>query len=210
MTGKLITLEGGEGVGKSSNLVFIQDYLQKKGIDVTVTREPGGTSIGEKIRELLLDCKNDGQISSDTELLLLFAARAQHMEELILPALRQNRWVLSDRFTDASYAYQGGGRQISVDRIDRLVEWVQGGLVPDFVLLLDTPVEVGLSRAGRRGKKDRFEQETLAFFNRVREVYLQRAYSDPKRYYIIDTEKSFKSVQREIKKALDAFLLSLT
>lgn len=208
MAGKFIVLEGGEGVGKSSNLDFIRDYLVVKGIDVVVTREPGGTFIGEKIRELLLDGRHDGKISADTELLLLFAARAQHLAELILPNLRENRWVLSDRFTDASYAYQGGGRRISKERIDDLVEWVQQGLIPDHVVLLDAPAEVGMKRAAKRGGKDRFEQEALGFFNRVREVYLERAFADPKRYSIIDASQSLENVQKNIQDVLDKFMSS--
>jgi len=163
MTGKFITIEGSEGVGKSSNIAFIENYLLDAGKDVLLTREPGGTELGEAIRNLLLDAKNTA-MCSDTELLLMFAARAQHLDEVIRPALAAGKWVICDRFTDATYAYQGGGRGIPDSRIAILEQWVQNDLQPDLTLLLDMPVAAGLERAGKRSAPDRFEQEKLAFF----------------------------------------------
>lgn len=205
MAGRFITLEGPEGSGKSTNLVFIRQHLEQAGLPVQVTREPGGTELGEKIRSLLLDRDHTGMLE-DTELLLMFAARAQHIGELIRPALAAGRWVLSDRFTDASYAYQGGGRGIPEQRISALEEWVQGPFRPDLTLLLDLPVEQGLARARARGETDRFEQEEVAFFERVRKTYLERAESAPERYRIIDASQPLSSVQAQIRTALDAML----
>ena len=156
--GKFITIEGSEGAGKSTNIRFIQDYLSEKKIDFISTREPGGTPIAEKIRDLLLD-KANTSLCNDAELLLMFAARAQHLNELIIPALESGKWVLSDRFTDASYAYQGGGRGLSWEKIAQLEQFVQGNLRPDATILLDIPVEEGMQRVRDRGETDRFEQE---------------------------------------------------
>lgn len=195
--GRFITLEGGEGVGKSTNLQFIQQLLAQKQIDVLLTREPGGTELAEKIRQLLLE-KHIEAITPQAELLLVFAARAQHIEHVILPALAQGKWVLSDRFTDATYAYQGGGRNMD----DRLIAWleetVQGDLRPDLTLLLDAPVETGLLRAQHRGKLDRFESEQLDFFQRVRQAYLARARQNPRRYAVIDAAQPLAEVQMQI------------
>jgi len=205
MSGKFITVEGGEGVGKSSNIAFILSYLKEKGIEVVSTREPGGTAVSEKIRELLLDTANKEMVS-DTELLLMFAARAQHLQELIKPQLTDGKWVLCDRFTDATYAYQGGGRGISTSRIADLETWVQGSLRPDLTLLLDLPVEVGMKRASERSEFDRIEQEKLQFFESVRQTYLDRANSSPERYRVIDASQSLSNVQQDIALELDKFI----
>ncbi len=205
MKGLFITIEGGEGGGKSTNLQFIQDYLEAAGKRVTVTREPGGTPLGEQIRALLLDPRQTG-ICPDAELLLMFAARAQHLTEVIRPALQAGEWVVCDRFTDASYAYQGGGRGVDEGRIARIEHWVQGDLRPDLVLLLDLPVAEGLARAGRRGAKDRFELEQQEFFERVRAAYLARAARQPGRYRVIDASRPLAQVQVQIRAALDELL----
>ena len=203
MTGKLITLEGGEGVGKTTNLAFIERYFKDRGIPLLRTREPGGTPLGENIRELLLQ---GDAMDLKAELLLVFAARAQHISAVIRPALHEGTWVLSDRFTDASYAYQGGGRGISFQMIETLETWVQETLEPDLTLLLDLPVETGMARARDRGQLDRFELEQLDFFERVRAAYLFRAKAYPARFRRIDASAPLESVQAHIKSHLDAFL----
>lgn len=195
--GLFITVEGIEGVGKSTNLTFLADLLAQAGIDYALTREPGGTPMAEEIRNLLLAPRQE-PVQELTELLLMFAARAQHLESFIRPRLAAGAWVLCDRFTDATYAYQGGGRQLDPGRIATLEQFVQGDQRPDRVILLDAPAELGLARAGRRGDLDRFEQETLAFFERVRAVYLQRAAADPGRYHIIDASRPLVTVQAEL------------
>ena len=195
MKPRFITLEGGEGVGKTTNLAFIEDYLTSRGIDLLKTREPGGTPLGERIRGLLLD--SDG-MNNATELLLVFAARAQHISEVIRPALAAGRWVLCDRFTDASYAYQGGGRDIDTSVIEFLEQWVQAELQPDLTLLLDTPIEVGMSRVRQRGVADRFESEQFDFFERVRMAYLKRADQYPTRIKQVDASGSLESVRANI------------
>lgn len=200
--GKFITIEGGEGAGKSTNIPFIETYLRDKGINLVMTREPGGTPLAERIREILLD-KSETSMSDDTELLLMFAARAQHLAQLIRPALEQGQWVICDRFTDATYAYQGGGRGIDPERIAQLENWVQGSLRPDLTIIFDLPVEVGMARAGQRSDPDRFEQENVAFFNRVRQCYLDRANATPERYAIIDASPDLDTVQASIKRVLD-------
>jgi dTMP kinase len=205
--GRFITLEGSEGVGKTSNLVFMEQHLRAAGRDVVVTREPGGTPVGEQIRTLLLDPANQAMVS-DCELLLMFAARAQHIQEVILPAVARGAWVLCDRFTDATYAYQGGGRGIDAARIAALETWVQGELRPDLTLLLDLPVEIGLARAGERGAPDRFEQEQRAFFERVRQAYLDQAAAQPRRYRVIDAGQPLEVVQAGIAVVLDEALAS--
>lgn len=205
MPGKFITLEGGEGVGKTTNLACIEAHLRVKGIDVRVTREPGGTPLGEDIRGLLLGHRHDG-MASDTELLLLFAARAEHLTKVIKPALAAGLWVLCDRFTDATYAYQGGGRGIARQHIAQLEQWVQGDLRPDLTLLLDVPIAVGLQRAGDRSAPDRFEREQSAFFERVRATYLELATLNPQRYRIIDTTQPLDEVQHVLGSVLDAYI----
>lgn len=203
--GVFITLEGTEGAGKSSNLSFINDFLRSRNIDLIVTREPGGTPIAEEIRSLLLIPRSE-KICENTELLLIFAARAQHLQQLIEPSLRSGQWVLSDRFTDASFAYQGGGRQMNMDTISQLERMVQGDLRPDLVILLDVPVEIGMRRVLKRGALDRFEQENIAFFERVRESYLQRAKAMPDSYAVIDAKQSLAKVQQDIVSILEPYL----
>lgn len=203
--GVFITLEGTEGAGKSSNLSFINDFLRSRNIDLIVTREPGGTPLAEEIRSLLLTPRSE-RICANTELLLIFAARAQHLQHLIEPSLRSGQWVLSDRFTDASFAYQGGGRQMNMDTISQLERMVQGDLRPDLVILLDVPVEIGMRRVLKRGALDRFEQENIAFFERVRESYLQRAKVMPDSYAVIDAKQSLAKVQQDIVSILEPYL----
>jgi dTMP kinase len=194
VSGLFITLEGPEGAGKSTNREYLAECLRARGIEVLLTREPGGTPLAERIRELLL-APADEAMCADTELLLMFAARAQHLDTVIRPALRQGVVVLCDRFTDATYAYQGGGRGVSFERIAILEEFVQGALRPDLTLVFDLPVEVGLSRAAARGRLDRFEQEGRAFFEAVRKTYLQRAAVSPSRYRVIDAGQPLVRVQ---------------
>lgn len=195
--GLFVTVEGGEGVGKSTNLVFLKNYLSNNGIEVVITREPGGTYLGEEIRELLLQVRRE-QVDAMAELLLIFAARAQHIRELIEPALAAGKWVLCDRFTDATYAYQCGGRGVELKTVRRLEELVQGNLRPDYTVLLDVAVEIGMDRARGRGDLDRFEQETLDFFERVRSSYLEQAKNSNGRYRLIDAGRSLDEVQREL------------
>jgi dTMP kinase len=203
--GLFLTLEGSEGVGKTSNLEYIKSRLDEKAIDYIVTREPGGTPLGEALRNMLLGEDFKG-MSDDTELMLMFAARAEHVAQVIRPALERGQWVLCDRFTDATYAYQGGGRQLDMHRIAGLEQWVLGELRPDLTLLLDAPVEVGRERAGKRSAPDRFEQERDAFFNRVRQTYLDRARAEPQRVRVIDASGDLPSVQRQIDEVLGDYL----
>jgi dTMP kinase len=203
--GRFITVEGGEGAGKSSNIAFIAGLLESHGVEVVVTREPGGTPLGEEIRGLLLDHREEA-MGGDSELLLMFAARAQHLSQRILPALEVGRWVLCDRFTDASYAYQGGGRGIPLERIRTLETWVQGPLRPDMTLLLDLPVSTGLERAGRRSAPDRFESEQARFFERVRAAYLEIARGDPARVKVVDAAGTPEQVRRQIRGLLEPLL----
>jgi dTMP kinase len=205
MTGKFITLEGGEGAGKTTCMEHVEQRIRDAGIDLVVTREPGGTRIGEKIRELLLD-RGNFDILDDTELMLMFAARCQHLNERIRPALEADSWVLCDRFTDATYAYQGGGRGIPKERIAVLEGWVQQGMKPDLTLLLDLPVETGLQRAGQRSKPDRFESENIAFMHNMRSVYLEIANSEPDRVRIIDASQELDRVLAQIDLVLQELL----
>ncbi|MFM8342215.1 MAG: dTMP kinase [Methylomonas sp.] len=204
-SGLFITLEGGEGVGKSTNLQFIQQWLLQHQIPVTVTREPGGTGVAEKIRAVLLE-RQDEAISEQAELLLMFAARAQHLQNVIKPALQQGQWVLCDRFTDATYAYQGGGRHMDMQTIAWLEQMVQGDFRPDLTLLLDAPIELGMQRAQKRGALDRFEVEQIDFFQRVRQTYLQRAAEHPQRYQIIDASLPLEQVQAQISAVLERLI----
>ncbi|VAW90777.1 Thymidylate kinase [hydrothermal vent metagenome] len=204
MRGKFITIEGGEGVGKTTNMEFITKYLVSKSINHIVTREPGGTDLGELLREIMLDPKQSN-ICSDSELLLMFAARAQHLQQKIIPALEKGCWVVCDRFTDATYAYQGGGRGIDFSRIAILEEWVQGHLRPDLTILFDMPVELGMARAVSRSDPDRFEQEKLDFFERVRTSYRNIALKNTSQYKIIDASKNLQDVQSQILIVLDSF-----
>lgn len=202
---QFITIEGIEGVGKSTNIAFIADWLRQRGVKLCLTREPGGTPMAEEIRELLLR-KRDESVSEDAELLLMFAARAQHLQQRILPALREGTWVISDRFTDATYAYQGGGRGLDKRRIEQLESFVQGGFAPDLTIILDAPPEVGMGRVVKRGETDRFEQEKLEFFERVRSVYLERANLASQRYLVVDASRELHDVQAELAAALEARL----
>lgn len=204
MTGLFITLEGPEGAGKSTNREYLAARLRAEGIDVVLTREPGGTPLAERIRDLLL-APSDESMHADTELLLVFAARAQHLAQVIRPALARGAIVLCDRFTDATYAYQGGGRGLSHERIATLEDFVQGQLRPDMTLVFDLPVEIGLARASARGQLDRFEQEGRAFFEAVRDTYLNRAKAAPGRYRLVDAALSLSEVQQ----SLDALLPEL-
>jgi dTMP kinase len=205
MRGRFITIEGGEGVGKTTNLAYICSMLERAGKTVRVTREPGGTPVAEQIRGILLDPLNTG-MSADCELLLIFAARAEHLAQVIEPALAAGEWVVCDRFTDATYAYQGGGRGLSRQRIAELEKLVQGPLQPDLTLLLDVPVQLGLARAGERGSLDRFEQEEVAFFERVRQTYLARARTAPERFRVIDAGTSLGQVHAQIDRILQDVL----
>lgn len=192
--GKFITLEGVDGAGKSTHVGFVADWLRQQGREVIVTREPGGTPLGEDLRELLLH----RDMHADTELLLMFAARQEHLATLILPALARGAWVLSDRFTDASYAYQCGGRGISTARIAALEAWVQQGFQPDLTLLFDVPAEVAETRRSAARTADRFEREADQFFNRVRSAYLDRARAEPNRIRVLDARNSIADLQLEI------------
>ena len=203
--GKFITLEGGEGVGKTTNLTFIKHYLQQHNISVVVTREPGGTALAERIRHLLLD-KDSEAISEHAELLLIFAARAQHIKHVIEPALASGDWVLCDRFTDATYAYQGGGRNMRVSTIEWLENLVQGNLRPDLTVLLDTPVEIGIDRARARGVLDRFESEKISFFENVRRAYLLQVELHPERIKLIKANQPLADVQRALVDVVGIFL----
>ena len=203
--GKFLTIEGTEGVGKSTNIAYIQSYLYSQGIDLLITREPGGTPLAEEIRELLLQNRVE-KMDETTELLLVFAARAQHLQTVILPALARGQWVLCDRFTDATYAYQGGGRGLDVELIETLEQRIQGDVRPDLTLLLDIDVSIGLERAGRRGELDRFEHEEIVFFERVREAYLSRVAASPERYGVVDASLSLEQVQQQIRQCLTHFL----
>jgi dTMP kinase len=203
--GSFITVEGGEGVGKSTNIAFIADQLRAAGHEVVLTREPGGTALGEAIRGLLLRPDQE-PIAMWAELLLVFAARAQHLAQVIEPALAAGRWVLCDRFTDATYAYQGGGRGLDRKAIAQLEQLVQGELRPDLTVLLDAPVAIGRERASARGAPDRFEQEQQAFFEAVRQEYLQRAQREPRRFCVIDAARELAAVQRQLGDALQRWL----
>jgi dTMP kinase len=205
MNGRFITVEGTEGAGKTSNIAFLQARLEAAGKTVVMTREPGGTPLGEAIRDLLLSHRGDG-MASDTELLLMFAARAEHIAQRIRPALAHGHWVLCDRFTDATYAYQGGGRGIDTDRIAALEHWVQGNLRPDLTIVLDVPVEIGLARAGSRSAPDRFERERAAFHEAVRLAYRQIAVREPARVCLVDAAQPLPAVQADLQRVLDRFL----
>ncbi|MGE4499115.1 MAG: dTMP kinase [Hydrogenovibrio sp.] len=204
--GQFITLEGTEGAGKSTNLMFIEQWLRDRDIDVVVTREPGGTAIGEAVRHILLD-KQYGEMTPDTELLLMFAARNQHLQEKILPALAAGQWVISDRFTDATYAYQGGARGLPFERIAEIEQWVQKGRFPDRTFVFDLPIEEGMKRVAARAELsgqhiDRFEQEKIDFFEKVRATYLMRAEDAPERYTVLDAQQPLEAVQAQLQAAL--------
>jgi dTMP kinase len=204
-SGCFVTVEGGEGAGKTTQLAFMRAYLEQAGYRVMLTREPGGTPLGEEIRALLLGHRHDGMALA-TETLLMFAARAEHLERVIRPALATGHWVLCDRFTDATYAYQGGGRGLPAQRIAILEDWAQGTLRPDLTLVFDLPVEMGLERVGRRGAADRFEREEKAFFERIRAVYLDRARRHPDRYRIVNADRPVEAVRAEVETILAGWL----
>jgi dTMP kinase len=205
MTGKFITVEGIEGVGKTTNMEYLQQLITAAGKELVVTREPGGTPLGEAIRGLLLDPEYKG-MDPDCELQLMFAARAEHLDKVIKPAIEAGQWVLCDRFTDATYAYQGGGRGLDTEKIANLEQLVQGDLRPDLTLLLDVPVAIGLERAGKRSAPDRFEQEQVEFFERVRQAYLDMAHTHNGRYRVIDASQPLGKVQQQLDAVLKTIL----
>ena len=194
-------------MGKSTAMKFIQAQLKKMDVDFIVTREPGGTPIAEEIRQVLLQ-HHEEPMTADTEALLMFASRAQNVATVIKPALAAGKWVLCDRFTDASIAYQGGGRQLGLERMQQLAHWVLGDFKPDLTILLDAPVEVGMQRISRRASKDRIEEEQLEFFERVRKTYLELANAESDRYCIVDASQNLKSVQAELQAILQGLCVS--
>ncbi len=202
--GKFITLEGIDGAGKSTQLAWIVELLQQTGLQPVVTREPGGTPLGERLRELLLD--KSMAMHAETEALLMFAARREHLDKVILPALAQGQWVISDRFTDASFAYQGGGRGLDTAKLEILEHWVQGALQPDLTLYFDVPVEIGQQRVNRIKDADRFEQEQAGFFQRVRNAYLDRARQFPQRIQIIDSSRDLTDVKTAVEQSIQRLL----
>lgn len=194
LRGKFITLEGVDGAGKSTHIPYISELLRRAGHEVVLTREPGGTPLAERLRELLLH----EAMQPETETLLMFAARREHIEQVIQPALVRGAWVLSDRFTDASFAYQHGGRGVDADKIRILESWVQGGLQPDLTLLFDVPVAVSCQRLVGARDPDRFEQESAPFFERIRNAYLQRAADFPARFHIVDGNRSIDEIRQSL------------
>ncbi|MFH4415586.1 MAG: dTMP kinase [Neisseriaceae bacterium] len=204
--GQFITIEGIDGAGKSTQIVCIQEWCKEKKIELVTTREPGGTKTGEKIRTWLLDACGD--ISLETEILLMFAARQQHLQEVILPAIQAGKWVVSDRFTDATYAYQGGGRGGSRFKIRQLERWVQGSFKPHLSLFFDLPVEVALQRLSST-PKDRIESEGYTFFQRVREEYLELAKNNADRCHVISSDQPLECIKREVMYSLDLLLKKL-
>ena len=202
--GKFITIEGTEGVGKSTHLAFIAEFLRRQGKTVITTREPGGTAVAERIREILLHSEQ-GTLSDRCELLLMFAARASHLDELILPALERGDWVVCDRFTDATYAYQGGGRGLADDAIAELETWVLKSLVPDLTILLDAPLEITAKRRRDRGLTDRFEREKIDFFTRVHSKYHDIAARNPERVKLVDAAAAIDIVQQDLAGILETF-----
>lgn len=205
--GLFITVEGVEGAGKSTQLSLILKKLESAGIEIISTREPGGTPFAESVRELLL-ANRDEKVDQITEMLLMFAARSQHLSQLIKPAIAEGKWVVCDRFTDATYAYQGGGRNLGFELVSQLEQLVQGDFRPDKTFYLDLPVEQGMKRVVARGEKDRFEREELDFFEKVRSAYLRLVESNPTRYVVIDASQSLESVQKDLSLALDRLISS--
>jgi len=206
MHGKFITIEGTEGVGKTTNIEFIQTWLNQQQVDFVTTREPGGTPLAEQIRELLLTPR-DEKVCNSAELLLMFAGRAQHLDQVIVPAIQSGLCVVCDRFTDATHAYQGFGRGMDSTLIAHLERLVQAELRPDLTLILDIPVEIGLQRASQRSAPDRFEREQTEFFERVRQGYLSIAANEPERCVVIDASQPLEDVQRDITTALKSFFM---
>ena len=205
MTGRFISIEGGEGAGKSTAQAYLAERLAERGIAVLQTREPGGTPLAEAIRQTLLSTDGEHPVEM-AELLLVFAARAQHLAKVIEPALAAGQWVICDRFTDATYAYQGAARGLSADLIAQLETLVQGERRPDTVVVMDLSPEVGMTRAKQRGELDRFEREKPAFYSQVRNAYLARAQADPDRYQVIDAEQSLESVRQALSKLVEGWL----
>ena len=203
MRGKFITFEGIDGAGKSTHLRWIARFLRRRGYRVVVTREPGGTAVGEKLRRLVLDGK--GRLHPESETLLMFAARREHLEKVIVPALAAGRWVLCDRFTDATYAYQAAGSGVDWKKVGVLERWVQERLQPDLTILFDVSPAIGRRRAGRRKNPDRFEREKNSYYRRVRNAYLRRARENPRRVRIIDSSRDFPEVHEELKELLASF-----
>jgi dTMP kinase len=203
--GKFISIEGIEGVGKSTNIEVLVERIEAAGHKVLTTREPGGTPFAEDIRDILMN-RGDEPVPEIAELLLMFAARSFNVNNVILPALEAGTWVVCDRFTDSSRAYQGGGRGLPMETIDRLADWVHGDTWPDLTILLDTPVEIGMERAGTRSAPDRIEQELHDFFERVRECYLQIALREPERFVVIDTTRSIDEVRADVAMLADQIL----
>jgi len=197
---KFITFEGMDGAGKSTHLAWFADQLRQRGLDVVVTREPGGTPLGEQLREMLLN----QPMSMGTEALLMFAARMEHIEQLIKPALQAGKWVISDRFSDASFAYQGAGRGMDRDKLAQLEQWVHADLQPDLTLFFDVPVEVARERLANNVSLDRFEQEQGDFFERVRGGYHQRVQQNPQRYAVIDAAQSMAEVKRQLEEIVSS------
>lgn len=208
MKGKFITLEGTEGVGKSTNLSFIEKKIKEKGYEVLVTREPGGTPLAEELREVLLANREEA-FDPTAELLTIFAARAQHLNQVIRPALEKGIWVLSDRFTDATYAYQGWGRGLSIAHIQQLEKLVQENIQPDATVILDIDVSVGLARASKRAELDRFENEKVQFFEKVRQGYLTRVKENPRRYYVVNAGQALEGVQQDILDVMNKLFMSV-
>ncbi len=210
--GYFITIEGQDGAGKSSNIEAILNVLKKHDINFVTTREPGGTELGEVLRGVLLGSNSTytGSISDMSELLLVFAARAQHLDQVIVPALEQGTWVVCDRFTDATFAYQGGGRNMGSETIERLQELVQGPLKPDMTVLLDVPVQVGEDRAGARSKPDRFELENIEFKQKVRDAYLKLANDEPNRVKLVNANNDLETVQGDVAQLTHQFIADRT
>lgn len=208
MNGKFISIEGIDGVGKSTQLVFIEKYLRQQGKKVIITHEPGGTSLGEDIRKLLIISRTD-DIMVDTELLLIFAARAEHVAQIIKPSIRRGDWVVSDRFVDATFAYQGGGRGMSTYRIQQITDWTLSGFKPDITFLLDLPVKHSQQRViDRNNDIDRFEREKTNFFQKVRDCYLQRSRKEPDRIMVIDASKMIDDIQKQLISHLSRLILN--
>jgi dTMP kinase len=206
MNGKFISIEGIEGAGKSTQLAFINDYLSSKGKSLVVTREPGGTEVSEEIRDLLLKPRSQG-MDVNTELLMMFAARAEHVAQKIKPAIARGDWVISDRFVDATFAYQGGGRGIDVERIQQLADWTLQGLKTDLTIVFDLSVELSQERVTSRNEgKDRFEQEKATFFERIRQSYIDRSLLEPNRVKVIDASQTIEQVQQQLTTILDKLL----
>jgi len=199
--GMFLSLEGSEGVGKTTSLNYIQEFIESLGHRVLITREPGGTPMAEELRNILLS-EREEKVEANTELLLMFASRCQHVSQVIKPALDSGTWVICDRFVDASFAYQGGGRELGFSRIEQLEKWCLGDFKPDLTLLLDMSVEEGIARTKKRGKADRFETEKMAFYERIRAAYLRRAEEDPERIHVVDATPDIATVQRSLKHIL--------